>query len=45
MTTILITGANRGLGLGMAKHAADRGFTVIGTARNPDSADELKSIA
>ncbi|MFG0245422.1 MAG: SDR family oxidoreductase [Phycisphaerales bacterium JB052] len=45
MTTILITGANRGLGLGMAKHATERGYTVIGTARNPDSADELKSIA
>lgn len=45
MTTILITGANRGLGLGMAKHAAARGYTVIGTARNPGSAEGLNAIA
>lgn len=45
MTTILITGANRGLGLGMAKHAKDRGFKVLGTARDPDSASELHQIA
>ncbi len=45
MTTILITGANRGLGLGMARHAAQRGFSVIGTARDPGKADELKQVA
>ena len=45
MTTILITGANRGIGLGLAKHAAQRGYSVIGTARDPGSADELKGIA
>ena len=45
MTTILITGANRGLGLGMARHAADRGYHVIGTARNPGQADELQGVA
>ncbi len=45
MTTILITGANRGLGLGMAKHAKARGFDVIGTARNPENAGELKELA
>jgi len=45
MSTILITGANRGLGLGIARHATKRGYTVIGTARNPDSADELASVA
>lgn len=45
MTTILITGANRGLGLGMARHAAQRGWTVIGTARDPGSATELSGVA
>lgn len=43
MTTILITGANRGIGLGLAQHAAQRGYSVIGTARNPDQAKELKA--
>lgn len=45
MTTILITGANRGLGLGMAKHAKALGFDVIGTARDLGSAHELSGIA
>lgn len=44
MATILITGANRGLGLGMARHAAARGHTVIGTARNPEQANELRAV-
>ena len=41
MPTVLITGANRGIGLALAKAYRDAGETVIATARNPDAADEL----
>ncbi len=43
-TTVLITGANRGLGLEFARQYAADGWTVIGTARSPDRADELKAL-
>lgn len=43
--TILITGANRGIGLALAQAAAERGHRVIGTARDPDSADDLRGTA
>ncbi len=43
--TILITGANRGLGLEFARQYADRGYRIIATARRPDSADELQALA
>ena len=42
--TVLITGANRGIGLELARQYAAAGWQVIGTARNPDSADELRSL-
>lgn len=35
MSTILITGANRGIGLEFARQYADAGWTVIATARRP----------
>lgn len=44
MTTVLITGANRGIGLALAKHAVERGWSVIGTARDPGKAADLKAI-
>lgn len=42
--TVLITGANRGLGLEMARQLDSRGYTVIGTARKPERATELKEL-
>lgn len=36
MRTTLITGANRGLGLGFARHYLESGHRVYATARNPD---------
>lgn len=42
--TVLITGANRGLGFEYAKVFAAAGDTVIGTARSPEEATELKAI-
>lgn len=45
MTTYLITGANRGIGLALAQAAAEQGHRVIGTARDPDSADDLRATA
>ncbi len=45
--TILITGANRGLGLEFARQYAAKGHTVIGACRDPNhkDADEVKTIA
>lgn len=42
--TILITGANRGIGLALARVYAGRGDRVIGTAREPARATELASL-
>ena len=39
---VLITGANRGLGLEFAKQYKAAGYTVYGTARKPEKAKELK---
>jgi NAD(P)-dependent dehydrogenase (short-subunit alcohol dehydrogenase family) len=43
--TVLITGANRGIGLEYARQFAVRGYTVIGTARDPADAKELANLA
>jgi len=42
--TVLITGANRGLGLEFARQYKDAGWRVIGTARDPQDAQELKAL-
>ena len=44
MPTVLITGANRGLGLEFARQYAADGWDVIATARRPDSAEELAGV-
>ena len=42
---ILITGANRGIGLEMTRQAARRGDSVIAACRNPDTASNLQRLA
>jgi NAD(P)-dependent dehydrogenase (short-subunit alcohol dehydrogenase family) len=44
MPTLLITGANRGIGLELTKRYAADGWTVIATCREPQTATELKAI-
>jgi NAD(P)-dependent dehydrogenase (short-subunit alcohol dehydrogenase family) len=41
--TFLVTGANRGLGLEFVKQLQAKGYKVIGTARKPERATELKA--
>jgi NAD(P)-dependent dehydrogenase (short-subunit alcohol dehydrogenase family) len=43
--TVLITGANRGIGLEFARQYAARDWRVIATARNPAEAKELGQLA
>lgn len=45
MPTVLISGANRGIGLQLATQYATDGWTVIAGCRNPDAAGELNAIA
>ena len=44
MATVLVTGANRGLGLEFARQYAADGWDVIGTCRDPAEAQELRAI-
>jgi NAD(P)-dependent dehydrogenase (short-subunit alcohol dehydrogenase family) len=43
--TVLVTGANRGIGLALTRNYAERGWKVIATARKPERADELNELA
>lgn len=43
--TVLVTGANRGIGLELARQYAARGWTVIATARAPQAATALQELA
>ncbi|HUB64678.1 MAG TPA: SDR family NAD(P)-dependent oxidoreductase [Methylocella sp.] len=43
--TILITGANRGLGFEFARQYAADGWKVVAACRNPATASDLKQLA
>jgi NAD(P)-dependent dehydrogenase (short-subunit alcohol dehydrogenase family) len=45
MTTILITGANRGIGLALTSEFLRQGDQVIATARDPKQANDLNALA
>jgi NAD(P)-dependent dehydrogenase (short-subunit alcohol dehydrogenase family) len=45
MPTVLITGANRGLGLEFARQYVAAGWRVVATCRRPDEALELRDLA
>jgi NAD(P)-dependent dehydrogenase (short-subunit alcohol dehydrogenase family) len=45
MTSALIVGASRGIGLGLVRELGSLGYDVVGTVRTQASADELKSAA
>jgi NAD(P)-dependent dehydrogenase (short-subunit alcohol dehydrogenase family) len=45
MSTILITGSNRGIGLSFCRAYSELGWEVVATCRNPDSATDLKQLS
>lgn len=45
MKTWLVTGANRGIGLGFVRHLLAAGHRVIATARDLEGADALRQLA
>jgi len=45
MGSLLVLGANRGIGLGLTAEFLERGWRVIATARDPRKADALQSLA
>jgi len=44
MSTVLITGANRGLGLEFARQYAGDDWDVVATSRSPDKSEELQQL-
>jgi len=43
--TVLITGSNRGIGFAFVKHYSKDGWNVIATCRNPNQAEDLKTLS
>ncbi|RSH82817.1 hypothetical protein EHS25_005807 [Saitozyma podzolica] len=44
MPSVLITGSNRGIGLGLAKAYLEQGYTVIGAVREPSKQPPLEGL-
>ena len=44
MPSVLITGANRGIGFGLVKAYLGDRWQVIATCRNPGAADALRAL-
>lgn len=45
MVDVLITGANRGIGLELVRQYAQNGHSIIASCRNPQSANDLNALA
>ena len=45
MKTVLVTGANRGIGLAFTKQLSDLGLQVLACCRQPENASELQALA
>ena len=45
MPSVLITGANRGIGLALARQYASEGWRVMATCRDPAAATDLSAVA
>ena len=44
MSTVLITGANRGIGLALTQQYLEDGWQVVATSRDPDNAGDLNRL-
>ena len=45
MSSVFVTGSNRGLGLEWCRQYAEAGWRVFATCRHPESADALHDLA